>query len=140
MIRFLPQKKRLSLQFTLGYMQKSVCFIQSMSFPGGASGQESACQCTRQNTRDTASIPGLGKSSRVGNGNPRQYSCLVNSLGRGARQATVHGATKSWTQLSTTQHHHRLIHALTQNVNLVFKLYIYFFSFYKIKNILLLQR
>ena len=56
---------------------------------------------------------GLGRSCRVGNGNPRQYSCLVNSMGRGAWQATVHGATKSWTQLSTAEHHHNLTHALT---------------------------
>ena len=31
---------------------------------------------------------------------PLQYSCLENSMGRGAWQATVHGATKSWTRLS----------------------------------------
>ena len=36
-----------------------------------------------------------------GNGNPLQYSYLENSLGRRAWQATVHGAAKSWTQLST---------------------------------------
>ena len=34
------------------------------------------------------------------NGNPLQYSCLDNSLYRGAWQATVHGVTKSQTQLS----------------------------------------
>ena len=45
-------------------------------------------------------IPGLGRSSRVGNGTPLQYSCLENSMGRGAWQAAVHGAAKSWTQLS----------------------------------------
>ena len=35
-----------------------------------------------------------------GNGYQLQYSCLQNSMDRGARQATVHGVTKSWTQLS----------------------------------------
>ena len=38
-----------------------------------------------------------------GNGNPLQYSCLENSIYRGAWQATVHGVTKSlaiWEQLS----------------------------------------
>ena len=35
-----------------------------------------------------------------GNGNPFQYSCLENSMDRGAGQTTVHGATKNWTQLS----------------------------------------
>ena len=34
------------------------------------------------------------------NGNPFQYSCLENSMDRGAWQATVHGVTKSQTQLS----------------------------------------
>ena len=46
-------------------------------------------------------------------------------MGRGAWQATVQGAAKSWTQLSTMQHHN-LIHASTYNVNLVSKLYILF--------------
>ena len=44
--------------------------------------------------RDTGSIPGLGRSTRVGNGNPLQYSCLENPMDRGAWQATVHGVAK----------------------------------------------
>ena len=35
-----------------------------------------------------------------GNGNPVQYSCLENPMDGGAWWATVHGVTKSWTQLS----------------------------------------
>ena len=35
----------------------------------------------------------------AGNGNPLQYSCLENSMDGGAWWATVHGVTKSWTQL-----------------------------------------
>ena len=35
-----------------------------------------------------------------GNGNPLQYSCLENPMDRRAWTATVHGVTKSWTQLS----------------------------------------
>ena len=35
-----------------------------------------------------------------GNGNPLQYSCLENSMDRGACRATIHGVTKYWTQLS----------------------------------------
>ena len=50
--------------------------------------------------RDVGSIPGLGRSPAVGNGNPLQYSCLENPMDRGTWQATVHGVTKSWTQLS----------------------------------------
>ena len=44
--------------------------------------------------RDVGLIPGLGRFSAVGNGTPLQYSCLDNSLGRGAWWA-VHGAEKS---------------------------------------------
>ena len=48
-------------------------------------------------TRDMGSIPGSGRSRGVGNGNPLQYSCLENPMGRGAWWAIVHGAAKSWT-------------------------------------------
>ena len=37
---------------------------------------------------DAGLIPGLGKSPGERNGNPLQYSCLENSMDRGARQAT----------------------------------------------------
>ena len=46
-------------------------------------------------TRDAGSIPGSGRSLGEGNGNPLQYSCLENSMGRGAWWDTVHGVTKS---------------------------------------------
>ena len=55
-------------------------------------GKESAC-----NAGDPASIPGLGRSPRVGSGNPLQYSCLEDSMDRGAWRAAVHGVTKSQT-------------------------------------------
>ena len=48
--------------------------------------------------RDAGLIPsqhGLGRFSRVGNGNPFQYSCLENPINRGAWQAEVHGVTES---------------------------------------------
>ena len=51
--------------------------------------------------RDTSLIPGLGRSSRVGNGYLLQYSYLENSMDRGAWQATVCGVTKNQKQLST---------------------------------------
>ena len=44
-------------------------------------------------------IPGLGRSHGEGNCNPLQYSCLGNSMDRGAWWTTVHGVTKSWTCL-----------------------------------------
>ena len=40
--------------------------------------------------RDEGSIPGLGRSPGVGNGNPLHYFCLENPMDRGAWQATVH--------------------------------------------------
>jgi len=53
-------------------------------------------------------IPGLGRSSGEGNGNPLQYSCLENSMDRGAWQATVHGVAKSRTQPSDFHFTHSL--------------------------------
>ena len=40
------------------------------------------------------SIPGLGRSSGAGYGNPLQYSCLENSMARGAWWAAVHGVAE----------------------------------------------
>ena len=53
-------------------------------------GKESSC-----NAGDLGSIPGSGRSSGEGNGNPLQYPCLENPMDRGAWQATVHGVAKS---------------------------------------------
>ena len=69
--------------------------LQTMGFPCSSVGKECACS-----TGDPGSIPGLGRSPREGNGNPLQYSCLENSMDRGAWWAIVHGVTKSRTQLS----------------------------------------
>ena len=60
------------------------------SFPCGSAGKESACS-----VGDLGSIPGLGKSSGGGNGNPLQYFCLQNFMDRGGWWATVHGVAKS---------------------------------------------
>ena len=49
--------------------------------------------------RDAGSIPGLGRSPGGGNGNPLQYSCLENRMGRGAWPAIVHRIAKSRTRL-----------------------------------------
>ena len=49
---------------------------------------------------DLGLIPGLGRSPGGGNGNPLQYSCLENAMGREAWRATVHGVPKSQTRLS----------------------------------------
>ena len=48
---------------------------------------------------DAGSVPESGRSPGEGNGNPLQYSCLENSMDRGAWQCTGHGVSKSQTQL-----------------------------------------
>ena len=53
--------------------------------PRCRSGKESTCQCRRFRFN-----PCAGRSPREGNGNPLQYSCLENSMDRGAWQASVH--------------------------------------------------
>ena len=57
--------------------------------PRRLSGKEFACQAV-----DIGLISGSGRSPGEGNGHPFQYSCLENSMYRGAWWATVHGVTK----------------------------------------------
>ena len=59
-------------------------------FSGGSDGKGSA-----YNAGDLALIPGSGRSPGEGNGNPLQYSCLENSMDRGAWQTTVLGVAES---------------------------------------------
>ena len=63
-------------------------------FPGG-----SAVKNPSADAGEAGSIPGSGRSPREGNGN--QYSYQGNHMNRGAWQATVHGAAKTWTWLSS---------------------------------------
>ena len=58
--------------------------------PGDSDGKESAC-----NAGDVGLIPGSGRSSGGGHGNPFRDSCLENPLDRGAWWATVHRVAKS---------------------------------------------
>ena len=60
-----------------------------MGFPPSSVGKESAC-----NAEDMGLIPGLGRPSGEGNGNPLQYACLENPMARGAWWATVHGVER----------------------------------------------
>ena len=69
--------------------------MTTYDFPGGSDGKESTC-----NVGNPGSIPGLRRSPGEGNGNPLQYFCLENPMAGGGWWATVHGVTKSWTQLS----------------------------------------
>ena len=57
---------------------------------GCTDGKESVCSAG-----DPGLIPGLGKSPGERNGYPLQYSCLKNSMDRGALRATVHRVTES---------------------------------------------
>ena len=72
-------------------MNSCKCF-DILDFPGGSDSKESA-----YSSGDPASIPESGRSHREGNGNPLQYSCLENSMERGAWLAAVHGVAKSQT-------------------------------------------
>ena len=70
------------------------CLLLNMGFPSGLAIKNPPC-----NAGDLGSIPGSGRSTGEGNGNPLQYSCLGNLKDRGAWQATGHGVAKSGTQL-----------------------------------------
>ena len=66
-----------------------------MSFPSG-----SVVKNPPANAGDPGSTPGSGISPGEGNGNPLQYSCLENSMDRGAWLATVHEVA----ELDTAEH------------------------------------
>ena len=69
-------------------------FIKCLKgFPGGAV-VENLPITNERDPENSGSIPGLGRSSGVGNSNPLQYSCLEDSVDRGVWWATVHGVTK----------------------------------------------
>ena len=77
------------------------CLFVFWGLPQWFSGK--ACAC---NAGDLSSITGLGRSLGIGNGNPLQYSCLENSMDRGAWWDTVHGVTNSQTRLIKWSHTH----------------------------------
>ena len=82
------------IDISTGNLDSRLCFIQpgishdvlcidfevfALDFFGGSDGKASA-----HNAGDLCSIPGLGRSSGEGNGNPLQYSCLENPMDGGA--------------------------------------------------------
>ena len=69
-------------------------------FPGG-----SVVKNLPANAGDAASVPGLGRPPGEGNGTPLQYSCLGNSMDRGAWQAIAHGVAKVRHDLVTEKQH-----------------------------------
>ena len=66
--------------------------VESGGLAWWLSGKESACSAG--DTGDTSSIPGVGRCSGEGNGNPLQYSCLENPMDRGVWWAIVHGIVR----------------------------------------------
>ena len=76
--------------------------VETTAFPGG-----SVVKNLPANAGDAGSIPGSGRSYRVGNSNPLQYSCQDNPMDRGTWWAAVHRGRKSqtrttkWLQLSS---------------------------------------
>ena len=89
-------------QLSLSSVVFSVKYYDLVGFPGS-----SEVKASVSNVGDPGLIPGSGRSPGEGNGNPLQYSCLENSMVRGAWWATVHGVTKGWTRLND-------FHSLTQ--------------------------
>ena len=69
--------------------------MRGMGFPGSTVVKN--LPASPGDAKDMGLISELGRSSGVGNGNPLQYSCLENSMDRGAWQAIVHGLAKRWT-------------------------------------------
>ena len=73
--------------------------IVEKGFPGGAVVKN--LPANAGDAGHVGSIPESERSPGEGNGNPLQYSCLENSVDRGAWEATVHRVPKSWTRWST---------------------------------------
>ena len=90
-----------------------------IGFPWWLSDRESSCNAG--DSEDVGLIPGLGRSPGGGNVNPLQYSRLVNPVDRETWQATVHGVTKSGTQLKRPR-----THTLRSSI-LTFKLPVFLF-------------
>ena len=80
-------------------------YIHIHGLPSG-----SVVENPRAKAEDTSLIPGLGRSPGEGNGNPLQYSCLGNSMDRGAWQATVHGVQRLRHDLATKQQQYTYVY------------------------------
>ena len=71
-------KKKKNPSFT-GFLHTLHAILWSFYFPSGSDGKASV-----YNAGDLGSIPGSGRFSGEGNGNPLQYSCLENPMDGGA--------------------------------------------------------
>ena len=74
------------------------------SKPGFPSGNMIKDSANAGDARDAGSVPASGRSPRVGNGNPLQYSCLENPMDRETWWAVVHRVAKSQTQMTDWTH------------------------------------
>ena len=80
-------------------MRKKLKYIYAL--PWWIGGKQSACRAGY--ARDTGLIPGSGRSSGGGHGDPFRYSCWENPMDPGAWRATVHRVTESHVT-GTTEH------------------------------------
>ena len=86
--------------------EKFMDFIRTLKgLPWLLSDKGSACDAG--DSGDTGLIPGLGRSPGGGHGNPLQYSCLENTMDRGAWWATVQRVTESTTEATKQTCIHR---------------------------------
>ena len=102
-VKTLKAQKVLPLLAILNFLNPKNVQKTKGGLPDSSVGQESAWNTGDK--RDLCSIPGSGRSSGEGHGNPLQYSCLENPVDRGAWRATV-GIAKSQAEvkwLSTEQ-------------------------------------
>ena len=76
------QRIRKTEQLTHTHTHTHTHTLPQRGFPGGASGKEPAANA--RDLRDLGSILGSGRSPEGGHGNPLQYSCLDNTMDRGA--------------------------------------------------------
>ena len=83
------------IHFPAKILETERLWISQRGVHGGSDHKETAC-----NAEDQGSIPGLGRSPGEGNGNSLQYSCLENSMDRGAWQATIQGVAELDTDFS----------------------------------------
>ena len=85
---------------------------------------------TACNAGDLGLIPGSGRSPGEGNGYPLQYSCLENSMDRGAWQATVHGVRESgMTELLTLSLIYMCIHIVSDKISIYLYIYTHTYTY-----------
>ena len=96
------EKKKYYTDTYIWNLEKWYWFAYSYGLLQGLRSKESAWNAR---ATDIGLIPWSGKSFGGRYGNPLQYSCLQNSMDRGAWWATVHSITKSWRQLKQLSMH-----------------------------------